>query len=361
MKRESLLGVLSIVDPALAGNDLIPVLTHYWFTGKEVMAYNDVVAISAPYKTDFKGAIRGSLLGGILSKFAGGDVSFTLEDSSVVIKSGRSKMRVPLLPPDSFLFVFPKVDKDDALLSLDEETKPSLVRAFDICLQSLSRRVSEPQRQGITVVPESKKNLTFYATDSVTLSSAPVTSEGHGLEKHVTMSKLFCESALKLMQRKDIKEVSLHIDDEYAMMLFDDGVKLYGRLVDDPNPPKFKDIVGRYLPKGKGNAMVKIPDGLSAALDRAYLVVHKTLEPVTKIKIAEDAKGKLALRISAKSENGEVVESIAIEDHPEVSLKIDLARFRECDLAKFDRITFDSGCIVLASGRDMYHLVAVQG
>jgi len=361
MKRESLLGVLSTVDPALAANDLIPVLTHYWFTGKAVMAYNDVVAIAAPYKTEFKGAIRGSLLGGVLSKLAGDDVLFTQGDNSMVIKSGRSRLEVPLLPPDSFLFTFPKVDEDDAMLSLDEESKPALIRAFDICLQSLSRRVSEPQRLGITVVPESKKALTFYSTDSVTLSSAPVAADGHGLEKHVTMSKLFCESALKLMQRKDVKEVKLYLDDEYALMLFDNGVKLYGRLIDDPNPPKFKEIVGNYLPKGKGNGMVPVPAGLSAALERAYLVVHKALEPVTKLRVAENSKGKRLLRISSKSETGEVTESVEIGDHPEVSLKIDLARFRECDLTKFDKIIFDAGCIVLASGRDTYHLVAVQG
>lgn len=361
MKRESLLEVLSIVDPAIAANDLIPVLTHYWFTGKEVMAYNDIVAISAPYKTEFKGAVRGALLGGILSKMGGGDVTFTKEDSALVIKCGRTKLRVPLLPPDSFLFTFPEVDEDDALLSLTKKGKFGLTRAFDICLQALSRRVSEPQRMGITVVPESSKKLTFYSTDSVTLSAAPITAEDHGLDKHVTMSKLFCESALKLMQRKDVGGVALHLDSEYSMMTFNDDVKLYGRLVDDPNPPKFKSIVENYLPKSKGNEMVAIPKELPAALERAYLVVHKALEPVTKLRVLEGSDGKQILRISAKSETGEVTESIEIGDHPDVSLKIDLARFRECDLAKFDKIVFDAGCIVLASGRDMYHLVAVQG
>lgn len=360
MKRESLLEVLSTVDPAVASNDLIPVLTHYWFTGKAVMAYNDVVAISVPFKSEFKGAIRASLLSGVLSKYDGEDVSFTSEEGNVLIKSGRSRMRVPLMPTDSFLFTFPKVDGDEATLSLTRKSKHAMVRALDICLQSLSRRVSEPQRLGVTVIP-SKEKLKFYSTDSVTLSAATVSSKNHKFTDHVTLSKSFCEITLKLLQRTDVEGATLHIDKEYALMTFSDEVILYGRLVDDPNPPKFESIVESYLPKRTENAMVGIPKELNVALDRAYLVVHKALEPVTRIKVVEGDGDKMTLRIIAKSEHGDVTESVEIGGHPETSIKIDLARFRECDLTKFDKMMFDPKCIVLASGSDMYHLIAVQG
>lgn len=360
MKRESLLEVLSIVDPAVASNDLIPVLTHYWFTGKAVMAYNDVVAISVPYKSDFKGAIRGSLLSGVLSKYAGADVTLTPEEGNVLIKSGRSKMRVPLLPTDAFLFTFPKVDPDGATLSLTRKSKHALVRALDICLQALSRRVSEPQRLGVTVIP-SKEKLKFYSTDSVTLSAATLTSKDHKFTGHVTLSKSFCEITLKLLQRTDVESALLWIDKEYAIMKFDDDVILYGRLVDDPNPPKFADIVESYMPKRTENALASIPKELNVALDRAYLVVHKALEPVTRVKVLDGDGDKMVLRIISKSEHGDVTESIEMGAHPEVNVKIDLARFRECDLTKFDKIMFDPKCIVLASGSDMYHLIAVQG
>lgn len=361
MKREDLLAVLGLVDPAIAANDLIPILTHYWFTGKNVMAYNDVVAISAPYETEFKGALRGSLLSGILSKLPGENVDFLLEDGNVVIKSGRSKLKVTPLPEDSFIFTFPKVKEDKAALVLTEKTRHALMRAIDICLQSLSRRVSEPQRMGITIIPDGDR-LSFYSTDSVTLSAAYVSAKGHGFDGHITLSKLFCETALKLAQRKGIDKVHFYIDSEYAMMVFSDGVKLYGRLVDDPNPPNFAKIVGNYLPKGNKNSTIKIPSGLSEALDRAHLVVQKALEPTTRIKVTEGSNGDMVLRILAKSEHGEATESVKIDDqHPEVNVKIDLTRFRECDLSKFDSMLFDAGCIVLASGGDMYHLIAVQG
>src|SRR6188508_450203 len=309
MKRESLLEVLSTVDPAIASNDLIPVLTHFWFTGKAVMAYNDIVAISVPFKTDFKGAIRGSLLSGVLSKYDGEEVSLVPEEGNVLVKSGRSKMRIPLMPPDSFLFTFPKVVPGDETLVVSRKSKHALIRALDICLQSLSRRVSEPQRLGVTVVP-TKNKLKFYSTDSVTLSSASVASKDHKLEGHVTLSKLFCEIALKLLQRTDVEGALFYIDKEHVNMLFDDGTILYGRLVDDPNPPKFESIVASYLPAGADNQLAAIPKDLPAALDRAYLVVHKALEPTTRIKVVADDDDNTTLRIISKSEHGDVTEPV---------------------------------------------------
>lgn len=358
MKREALLRVLSTVEPAIAGNDLIPVLTHYWFTGRTVMAYNDVIAISAPYKTNIKGAIRGSLLSGILSKLSGEEVDFSQEGDSVIIKSKRSKMVAPLLSTDTFLFKFPK--SGEPTLTLKEKQVGELAAAFDICLQALSRRVSEPQRLGITIVPD-KKGLCFYATDSITLSSAALAAKSHSLDRTVTLAKPFCESAQKLLSGKGVKNVSLEVTDEYAILTIgedDDAILLYGRLVDDPNPPKFKDVVKQYLPEGSSESMVTIPKAFEAALDRAYLVVHKALEPSTQISVVESKNGDVLVRIAAKSEQGEVTESVKIDEHADVSLGIDLSRLRDCDISKFDRILFDEACIVLGRGSDMLHLIA---
>lgn len=359
MKRESILAVLATVEPALAGNDLIPVLTHFWFTGREVMAYNDMIAISAPYETNIVGAIRGSLLAGILSKLKGDEVDFSRDGDAVVIKSRRSKMTAPLLSTESFLFTFPKPDSSNATIHLKKKQVGELAAAFDICLQALSRRVSEPQRLGITVVP-SKKGLSFYATDSITLSAATLPIKDHGLEEHVTIGKPFCESAQKLLSRKGVEEAYLELSDEHALLRVGpqkDGIWLYGRLLDDPNPPDFRDVVNRYLPDNSDDKMVAIPKTFEPALDRAYLVVQKALEPVTTIKVSEGKDGCL-VRISAKSEQGEVNESVKIDDHEDTRLEVDLSRFRDSDISKFDRMLFDARCIVLGRGSNMLHLIA---
>ncbi len=357
MKREELLAALSAVDPALAANDLIPVLTHYWFTGRDIMAYNDMIAISVPHKTNLTGAIRGSLLGGILSKSKGQEVEFEQEGSNVIVKSGKSKLTAPLLATDAFLFKFPKLKSET--LVLKKKQVGEFAAGMEICLQALSRRVSEPQRLGVTLVA-GKNKLSMYATDSITLSAATITAKGHQLEGHVTIGKPFCEAAVKFLNKKGVEHVTIEITDEHILMHVgntDECIKLYGRLVDDPNPPVFKDVVAKYLPEGSDESMVAIPKSLNDAFDRAHLVVAKALEPTTTLKVS-NTKGETRLRIAAKSEHGSIDEQVKLDEHDDVTLSVDLSRLRDCDLSKFDRILFDEACIVLGRGSDMLHLVA---
>ncbi len=44
MKRKDLLEDLKTAEPALSTRDLIPVFTNFLFSGRTVLAYNDVVA-----------------------------------------------------------------------------------------------------------------------------------------------------------------------------------------------------------------------------------------------------------------------------------------------------------------------------
>jgi hypothetical protein len=57
-----LIRALETVEPALAINQLIPLLTHYWFTGKSLIGYNGSIALQVPFQTDFRGAVPGKVL-----------------------------------------------------------------------------------------------------------------------------------------------------------------------------------------------------------------------------------------------------------------------------------------------------------
>ncbi len=62
MDKAYFLERLKITKPGLENSDMIPVLTHFWFSGKRLMTYNDRIGISVPCETPFKGAIPGQLL-----------------------------------------------------------------------------------------------------------------------------------------------------------------------------------------------------------------------------------------------------------------------------------------------------------
>src|SRR5262249_16571063 len=53
---------LETVEPGIAINPLIPLLQHYWFTGKQLLATNGIMGIQVPFVSDFAGAVPNNLL-----------------------------------------------------------------------------------------------------------------------------------------------------------------------------------------------------------------------------------------------------------------------------------------------------------
>jgi hypothetical protein len=78
-----LISVLETVQPAVAINRLIPLLTHYWFTGTHVMGYNGQIALQVPFRTDFRGAVPGQVLELLKRASFEGDIKVTPQGGSI--------------------------------------------------------------------------------------------------------------------------------------------------------------------------------------------------------------------------------------------------------------------------------------
>src|SRR5215471_14471820 len=57
-----LIAKLEQVEPAVAINRLIPIMTCFWLTGSHLVAYNGQIALAVPFTTDFAGAVSAKLL-----------------------------------------------------------------------------------------------------------------------------------------------------------------------------------------------------------------------------------------------------------------------------------------------------------
>ena len=78
-----------MVAPALSDKELIPVLTHFWFSGDKVMAFNDQIAIEVELKTNFTGAVPGRTLLEFLEKSESSkEVKFKLTDDTLLVETG---------------------------------------------------------------------------------------------------------------------------------------------------------------------------------------------------------------------------------------------------------------------------------
>src|ERR1700757_1851266 len=96
MLRKEILDKVQTVSPALANNDLVPVLSHLWFTGTSLMAYNDQIAISVPCKTDFKVAVPGATFISLLKNTIAKEIELSVANDEMQIKAASSRLKLPI-------------------------------------------------------------------------------------------------------------------------------------------------------------------------------------------------------------------------------------------------------------------------
>lgn len=353
MQRNELLEKLTIVSSALSNKDLIPVLSHFWFDGKTVTAFNDQIAISTTCKTQFKGAVPGEVLRSLLKNSKAKTVELIPEDDKLTVKAASSKIKLALLPQDSFAGIFdmPELD-DDTQLHINTD---KLVNALQNCMRSVGTDASLPDQLGITLVPQGKNALSFYSTNDVTLSTSIV-----GLKKKskvptgVILATPFCQQILSLAPTS--KVCKLYLTAEYALFKADD-VMMYGRTIHSDNPVPFGSVLKDHLPDNYAVKFIPIPSKMRLILERALIIASLSVENrATSISIKD---GKM--KFISKSEQGEIVDYVDVgSHHGDVTVSLDPKLLRN-GYGYFDSILLQKKSAIMKKGDDLYMIAAVGG
>lgn len=357
MDREDLLTALETVAPALSTNNLIPVLQHFWFTGKRVMAYNDQIAISTPLQTDFKGAVPGAILMDILRTISAHEVRkgkdgketrpilFEVEDSTLHIKvSGRrGDYKLGLLPPSSFEPLFQMPPFKEGMVT-DQKVFLAGIRN---CNRSVSNDTSVPEQLGITVVVGDKE-FDLYSTSNETLSHSKAPMQQKPKFKRVILSGPFCKQVAELAGKADKTEISIHSD--HSLFKADDTM-LFGRLIapHESADLDFKGILEHHLPRNYEDNVWGIPERMKNIIDRACIISSATIDQ-TRTKVT--LNGSDYLRFYSKSTRGEAQDDLNLKTvrptgkQGEVTIHLD-PELLKAGLEGYQRILFTDDCVIL--------------
>lgn len=361
MNRTELLEKLERVAPALSGNNLVPILSHFWFTGENLLCYNDQIAIKTKLLSNFVGAVPDTLTS-LLSVSRAKEVEFfvgedpdkkKLPDGQLLVKAASSKFKLPFLPEEATkIFEMPK---PDAVHALPVDMKEFL-DAIHSCTRSLKEDTSMPDSLGITIA-FAPNHLDLYATNDSTISYARVVTKkavvqikNDGITKHgmrVVLSGNFCRQMLALAKLDGTRSIEIH--DDYSLFTVADNV-LFGRLVDVPRPLDFDSVIDQTFPKEVRKNLVSIPSKLELILDRAVIITEsKTERSKTEITIKDGIA-----RFLSKSEKGEVRDSTQLEEaQPDVSVNIDPRLFK-AGYGYFDKFTMTEQCLIMTKGSSLY-------
>lgn len=357
MIRTELLEKLERVAPALSGNNLVPILSHFWFRDDTLLAYNDQIAISTKMATDFQGAIPDTLIS-LLSVSKAKDVEFltgkadgkALPEGQLLVKAASSRLKLPFLDVEATsIFEMPEADSKAALpVDMSE-----FLEAIDSCTRSLKEDTSMPDSLGITLSYKSK-GINLYATNDATISYARVATKRELDDFRVVISGAFCRQMLSLSKGTGTKHFEIN-EEGYSLFQCGDN-KLFGRLVDVQRPLDFDGVISSQFPKAAQKGLVPVPSKLELILDRAIIITEsKADRPRTEITLNEGIA-----KFFSQSEKGEVRDSMQVgENHPDVSLAIDPRLFKN-GYGYFTDFLLTENCLIMSKGSSLYLVSAAH-
>lgn len=351
MLRTELVEKLDRVAPALSGNDLVPVLRHFWFSGETLMCYNDQIAIKTKLNSGFVGAIPDTLTS-LLSVSRAKDVEFfegedadgkALPEGQLLVKAASSKFKLPFLPEKATeIFQMPKPDPAKAL----PVDMAAFIEAIDSCSRSLKEDTSIPDSLGITL-QDAGGTIRLFSTNDATISHASVAIKKKVDFDRVVISGNFCRQMLALAKLDGNKHIE--INDDYSLFQCGDDI-LFGRLVDVPRPLDFDSVVEQTFPTKMHKNLVSIPSKLQLMLERAVIITESKTE---RSKTAITVKDGIA-KFFSKSEKGEVRDSVQVEEaQPDVSVNIDPRLFK-VGYGYFTHMCLTETCLIMSKGNSLY-------
>jgi DNA polymerase III sliding clamp (beta) subunit (PCNA family) len=343
--REELLAALQLVRPALITNNTqMDRLAHVRFDGEAIQAGSDFIGVSVPFKTDFEGGLRGVQLIALLETVKANEIDLKVDKGNVLIKAGSTSLKLPLLDMDSMIWDFP----DQGAKKQFELNKTFLTILKKMLISSGGAGASAEQQGLVFQVTDSDVEL--GTTDAKSLSFMVIQKPPKMETKRAIVPREFFDHVERLM-----RDGWLSISKDFAVAENGDGIRIYGRLVNDPKPISFSKIVDSKLTEKDEKAAVKIPDGFGDALERAKILV--TDPKVSALMLAVQGN---KMNLSCKSQLGELNEDIALsKKHPDTNAMFDPELIKRA-LDNGTDMVFTSDYGAILDGEYVYVVAPVQ-
>lgn len=360
MKRKLFLELLETVSGALADKDVTPALTHIWFTGTEILAYNFQIAISLKHQTGITGGVPKSIID-LVKATPTSDIQFQSDEKkSMEIAFGnenKKDKKVVWRKPDTLAmliqdspFEMPKFETKNEFAVADMK---AFLASLKCCMRSVSASIAAPEFLGVTLIAKGR-TVKMYATNNKSVSIAQTNLKKDANFKRIILSAPFCKELIALGIGDSVK---LAINEEYSLASIDDKITIFGNLVGEKeNPVDFEEIVEDNVPSDYAKHKVEVPQRLRQAIDRAVVITGEDAAEAETTAIIKD--GFLLLDSVSKA-LGKVSDKIKLNGkHPNIKIKVQCKTLQN-DLDTFDRMYITNKCWIMMNDNSMYLVAGV--
>ena len=343
MDRVELVKKLDLVGRALATNDMVQIMKCFAFTGTEVIADNDALAIVSPCETTEKFVVNGQVLLGLLSASSSEEVDFTIDGYEVIVRAGRSTFKLPFQSIEDFPFQRPEIKKWDVITTEIEGLEP--------CLETSSKDLTQLAFAGVLL------NGKLYSSDGDALTSYTLSHPPKQLQPYM-MSTQFCDTVLRIGEKTEAEMTTIFLAPGWACAKIGSGgsgipeYEVWGKLLDPP-PVDFEEKIAEMI--GGTIDVVTIPKGLEAALKRARVIADPEGKP-TQLTVTSNGK----LKIVTDNSLGVVSDVLPFAQH-EVTALVSAQLMQRSIRLTHQMLIFENCCIFTDIESQLFILLSTFG
>lgn len=342
--RLELLTALKMAEPALATKSIIEELTYFWFTGEHLVGYNDILGITIPLRTEFKGGIKGSLLLGLLEKSRARDVEFLLSDTELLVKAANARLSLSYTDIARAIWTEPEFDNP-----IEFSITKEFLQAIEDVLVSVGYDTSVPDQLGVTLLPDTN-TLYFFTTDSKTISRSMLPFDCNGLPERMILPLTFCEQLLKLCK----KGGTLLLSATSVCAVNKENVHLFTRLIETTRPLEFHLTMNNAMAQLEDNHLIAIPNRFKLALERVSIVLSVNVGEPALFSIDDGV-----LHMHAKTGLGEINDSMRLDEvHSSIDVHVDPLLIKRA-VASCSSFCIGPSCVFLSKQPHFMHLISL--
>lgn len=278
LNRKLLLNTLQRIAPALSEKEFIPVLSNFCFDVEEGIAYtyNDVMALAVYSKelSELDCAIGKSFLK-LLSTYTAEEVSFCFEeaqtDEKLLMKCGKSKVKLPYLLPDVFIFEPETEGEADLTFELTQE----FIDGLKTVAPFMEEDVLHAMTLGVSVSVVAGSFIKLLVTDNRTVTEYLVEDGSQETDIAFLLPKFFCEALINWWKDLQVQDepVIMNVYESHIKVEFEEGF-IYTKLPYKAEPEVLEAVISKYLPESfsyKENA-VAVSRELLEVINRTQMI-----------------------------------------------------------------------------------------
>lgn len=345
VKRAELLATLEKVKPALAAGGSVPELSHIWFTGKEVLAFDGGLGIRVPYESDIHFGLPGQPLLALLRSTTAEEIDFDPgKKAGVDLKLGSGRATLTTLDAGRSPWTYNDEEEITGSFEITEDVLNGLRRALLISVSKPTR----VEHYGVVLFPI-KEGLAMFTTDDAMMIRVMVKVAAKADELEAFRKVILPRGFVQQVISQCAPGASLVLAKNY-IYASGEGVEIFSNVLDNKAVHDLPSVITAHKDAG---TRIALPPGFGSALQRARILASGD---EAKVMVAVDGDG---MSIKGKYKHGRLDEELMLTGDASQA-EIRLVANKLAGLTEATDFAMDNDVFLLYGGDDFIFLVSAQ-